>query len=304
MPSKDPVDAQPLFIDVFEARYLCRALKRHGWVVLGCALIAGLVGAAWSVLSPRVYRTEAVLLVNIQAVRIGADGVPLEVELVPPARRTVGTICQSDAVMSILAARLTGVPDPVWPDADELAHMLSDVGYEAARTREVREQFSQLYFDQRSQEEAGLRAVSNDPAEAARLANTWAEVCREMLVMAYGTTAQDVAQFEAKIERAQADVLAARDALQAIEPDATEARRLELTDAVGRAEKVLNALNERYAQLKVREADSHEIARIVSAAAPPARPINPSWRLVAGLFTLAGALLGLSIALLRGPRAQ
>ncbi|MEZ6190789.1 MAG: GNVR domain-containing protein [Phycisphaerales bacterium] len=301
MSDTEPSNPKPQFVDVFEARYLGRALKRHGWVVLACAVIGGLVGAAWSAFSPRVYRAEAVLLVNIQSVRIGADGIPLDVELVPPARRTVGTICQSDAVMAILAARLAGEPDPTWPGADELAEMVSYDGHKEARTRPVRDQFNVLYFDQRSQEEAGLRAVDRDPAEAARLANTWAEVCRQMLVKAYGTTAEDVARIEQRISQAKAEVLAATAALDKIEPDVSADRRLELSDNLDRAQKILGELNVRYAQLKVREQDSHGIARIVSAAAPPARPINPSLRLIAGLFTLAGGLLGLAIALLRGP---
>lgn len=300
MPTREPVNPEPQFVDVFEVRFLGRALRRHGWVVAAFALIGGLVGAGWSVLSPRVYRAEAVLLVNIQAVRIGADGVPMDVELIPPSRRTVGTICQSDAVMEVLAARLAGEPDPSWPGADELAAMVSDEGQGESLPPAVREPFSQLYFDQLSQEMAALRAVSGDPVEAARLANTWAEVCRAMLVKAYGTTAEDIARIGQRIEQARSDVLSATTALQSIEPDAADARCLELTDNLDRAQKVLGELNLRYAQLKVREQDSRGIARIVSAAAPPAKPINPSWRLIAGLFTLAGGLLGLAVALLRG----
>ncbi len=301
MPDTEPLNPPPQFVDVFEARYLGRALRRHGWVVAAFALIGGLAGAGWSAFSPRVYRAEAVLLVNIQSVRIGADGIPLDVELVPPSRRTVGTICQSDAVMAILAARLAGEPEPAWPGAGELAEMVSDDGHKEARIRRVPNRFDSLYFDQRSQEEAALRAVDRDPIEAARLANTWAEVCRAMLVKAYGTTAEDVAGIEQQIGQAKAEILTADDALQSIEPDASAAGRLELTDNLDRARKLLGELNLRYAQLKVREQDSTGIARIVSAAAPPGKPMNPSVRLIAGLFTLAGGLLGLAVALLRGP---
>lgn len=300
MPDPEPLNPHPLFVDVFEARYLGRALRRHGWVVLSFALIAGLAGVLWSAYSPRVYRAEAVLLVNIQSVRIGADGIPMEVELVPPSRRTVGTICQSDAVMTILAARLAGEPDPVWPGVEELTEMTSYGGFKDARTRLVREQFDSLYFDQRSQEETGLRAVASDPVQAARLANTWAGVCRQMLIKAFGTTAEDLARFEQGIEQARADILAADAALQGIGPDETDARRLELASNLDRARKLLDELNLRYAQLKVRELDSQGIARIASAAVPPAKPINPSRRLIFGLFTLAGGLLGLAFVLLRG----
>lgn len=301
MPDTEPSKSQPQFVDVFEVRYLGRALKRHGWVVVACAVIGGLVGAGWSAFSPKVYRAEAVLLVNIQSVRIGADGIPLDVELIPPSRRTVGTICQSDAVMAILAARLAGEADPPMPDEAELEQMTQFDGRKSSRTRPMRDQFSQLYFDQRSQEEAGLRAVDHDPVEAARLANTWAEVCRQMLVKAYGTTAADVQRIEQTIDKAKADVLAASNALDKIGPDASADQRLELSDNLDRAQKILGELNLRYAQLKVREQDSQGIARIVSAAAPPTIPINPSLRLIAGLFTLAGGLMGLAIALLRGP---
>lgn len=303
MPEPKPVSSLSESVDALEARYVGRALRRHGLVVVAFAVAGALIGAGWSLWSPRVYRAEAVLLVNIQSVRIGADGIPLETELVPPARRTVGTICQSDAVMQILAARLSGEPDPDWPNDQAMAEMLSDDGHKAARTRPVREQFDHLYFDQRSQEEAGLRAVDGDPQEAARQANVWAAVCREMLVKAYGTTQQDVARIESRIEQAKADVLVARDTLRSAGPDASEALRLDLAVAVDRAEKVLAALNERYAELKVREDDSQSIARIVSEAAPPAVPINASARLIAGLFGLAGGLLGLAVALFRVPRS-
>ncbi len=292
-----------MFVDAFEARYLGRALRRHGWVVLTLALIGGLAGAGWSLLSPRVYRAEVVLLVNIQSVRIGADGVPLDVELIPPARRTVGTICQSDAVMLILSARLAGEPDPVWPGADELAQMVSDTGHKVARTRPVRDLHQEIYFDQLSQEMAALRAVDGDPHEAARIANIWAGVCRQMLVMAYGTTADDLERIESHLDEARQDVLTAQQAVEQLPSDAADAVRLERTDGLDRAQRVLGALNQRYADLKVRLDDSEKIVRIASEAAPPAEPINASTRLVTGLFTLVGFLFGLAIALLRGPGA-
>lgn len=301
MSSTEPNNPQPIFVDAFEARYLGRALRRHGWVVVICVILGALVGAGWCLLSPRVYRAEAVLLVNIQSVRIGADGIPLDVELIPPVRRTVGTICQSDAVMLILSAKLAGESDPDWPGAEELAEMISDTGYKVARTRLVRDLHNELYFDQLSQEMAALRAVDADPHEAARIANIWAGVCQQMLVMAYGTTADELDQIEARINEARQDVLAAQQTFEQLPPDAADAVRLERADGLDRAQRLLGALNQHYAEMQVRHGDSQKIVRIVSDAAPPTTPINPSTRLVVGLFTLAGFLSGLAIALLRGP---
>jgi hypothetical protein len=301
MPDTGPVNPQPQFVDVFEARYLGRAVRRHGAVVLAAAVIGALAGAGLRLTTPPVYRAEAVLQVNIQAVRIGADGVPMDVELIPPARRTVGTICQSDAVMTILSARLEGGPEPAWPTADELAEMVGDRGHKAARTRPIRDLHGELYFDQRSQELAVLRATDGDPGEAARIANTWAQVCRRMLVMAYGTVAQDVQDIERQAESVKEEVLRASSALQRLGDNADAAERLERSVELERLQKLLSALNTRWAQLRVREDDSEQIVRIVSPASPPARPINPSAWLVVGLFTLAGVLFGFVVALLRGP---
>ena len=299
----DSNNPQPVFVDVFEARYLGRALRRHGWVVAACAIFGALVGGSWSLMSPPVYRAEAVLLVNIQSVRVGADGIPTDVVFIPPGRRTVGTICQSDAVMMCLSARLAGKPDPEWPGADEFAEMLGDEGHKVARTREVRMLHGEIYFDQLSQEMAALRAVDSDPHEAARIANTWAAVCRQMLVRAYSRTAQELAQFDKRINKARMDVLAALQAVDELPPDAAADVRLERTDALDRARRILGELNQRYAQIKVLLDDNAKIVRIASDAAPPAKPINPSTRLVVGLFTLAGFLFGLAVALFRGPGA-
>lgn len=276
-------------------------MRRHGWVVLIAVVIGALTGAGVWLMSPPVYRAQAVLLVNIQAVRIGADGIPMDVELIPPARRTVGTICQSDAAMLILTARLEGRPDPAWPTTDELAEMTSDLGRKAAQIRLVRDMHSELYFDQLGQELAALRAVDSDPDEAARIANTWAGVCREMLVLVYGTAPKGLERIEGRIKQARQEVLIKQRAVEQIDPKSTDARRLELTDDLDRARQVLAALNHRFAQLQVRLEDSQQIARIVSPAAPPAVPINPSAWLIVGLFTLAGVLIGFVLVLLRGP---
>jgi hypothetical protein len=301
MSSSPPNKPQPIFVDVFEARYLGRALRRHGVMVLAIALLVAMVGAGWSLLSPKVYRTQAVLRVNMQSVRIGADGIPLEVESIPPSRRTVGTICQSDAVMLILSARLAGEPEPVWPSTDKLAEMVSDSGYKDSRTKLVREQHGELYFDQINQEMASLRAVDSDPHEAARIANTWAEISRQMLVMTYGTTAEEVDDIENRIDEALGYVLKAQQALEQLPPDADDTARLKRQTRLERSQRLLDALNKRYVDMKFRFDDSQKIARIVSDAAPPAEPINPSTWLVVGLFTLAGVLFGVGAALLRGP---
>lgn len=301
MSDTEPNNPQPMFVDAFEARYLGRTLRRHGVVVILCTLLGAAVGAGWSLLSPPVYRAEAVLLVNIQTVRIGADGIPLEVELVPPTRRTVGTICQSDAVMLILSARLAGEPDPVWPGVDELAEMVSEIPNPSEQTRPTLDLHKVVYFDQLSQEMAALRAVANDPVEAARIANVWAGICRKMLVMAYGSLVDELNDAEARIEQASREVLEAKAARAQLPGDASDAQRLTCENAIDQAQRYLAELNQRYAVLKVRLADSDQIARIVSDAVPPSMPINASTNLIAGLFGVAGFLFGLAITLFRGP---
>ncbi len=296
--SKNP---PPRFVDDFEVRWIGRAMRRHGVLVLIAVVIGALAGAGMSVFSTPVYRAEAVLLVNIQSIRVGADGIPMDVEMVPPARRTVGTICQSDAVMTILNARLEGGLDPQWPTTDELAVMVDGSGHKVARTRLVRYLNKEVYFDQRSQEMAALRAVDADPLEAARIANTWAEVCREMLVRAYGTIPEELEQIQVRIEQAREEVLNSQGLVEQPSPQSTDALQLERADQLDRARLVLTALKQRFAQLSVRLENSQQIVRVVSQAAPPAEPINPSARLVVGLFTFAGLLIGFTLALLRGP---
>jgi uncharacterized protein involved in exopolysaccharide biosynthesis len=301
MPKTDPSDNTVRFVDTFEVRWVGRTMRRHGWVILIAVVIGALAGAGLRWLSPPVYRAEAVLLVNIQSVKIGADAIPMDVELIPPARRTVGTICQSDAVMTILNARLGGGSDPVWPTTEELAEMVSGKGHKSARTRPVRSLNEELYFDQRSQEMAALRAVDGDPHEAARIANTWAQVCREMLVRAYGTVPSELEQIKGRIEQARQDVLVAQRAVENIQPQSTDTLRLELADQLDLDRQILTALNQRFAQLAVRLEDSQQIARIVSDASPPPVSINPSAGLIIGLFAFAGLLIGFTFSLLRGP---
>lgn len=293
-------DCQPVFVDSYETRRLGRALKRHGWWVLLCALLSGLIGMGWSLMSPKLYRAEAVLLVNIQSARVGADGMPMDVELVPPVRRTVGTICQSDAVMLMMTARLAGEPEPAWPGPAEMAELTGPDGLDTTRTAMVRYTHEELYFDQLSQEMAALRAVDPDPRQAAYLANMWADICREMLVRAYGTTPDQIERFASEAESVRRQIVQARADLAALDDSAEASDRLTKEDHLAQLEALLSRINQRIVELKVSLEDSQQIARIVSPAAAPVTPINASLGLVGGLFALAGLLLGLAVALFRG----
>jgi uncharacterized protein involved in exopolysaccharide biosynthesis len=286
MPSTKQTNPQPKFVDVFETRFIAGALRRHGVIVLIAVVIGVLAGVGFSWMSQPMYRTEAVLLVNIQSLKIGADGVPMDVELVLPARRLVGTVCNSDRAMTRLAKRLDG-------DVE------SDGGAELSKR--IAWLRSRLYYDQRGLEMAALRATAADAQEAARLANQWALVSQELLRESYGTTVKHIQAAETRIDSVQVEVLHARRALDELQAGASDARRLELQDTLDRYERLLGELNQRHAELTVRLEDSQEIARIVSPATPPAQSINPSGRLIAGLFGFAGLLIGLAIALLRGP---
>ncbi len=286
MPTNEPANPSPQFVDVFEMRFIGAALRRHGWVVLLAGVLGVLIGLGLSVMSPPVYRAEAVLLVNIQSLKIGADGVPMDVEVVLPARRLVGTVCESDEAMSLLAVVLSG---------ELKLEAGADLSEQTAWLRE------HLYYDQRGLEMAALRAVAADPEQAAELANKWAEVSRSQLSAAYGTTANDVLTVETLADEAEQDVIQATQALAGLPADATEADRIVRADTLDKAQRLLSGLNERWAQLQVRLTDSEQIARIVSPASPPAASINPSPRLVMGLFGFAGLLVGLATALLRGP---
>ncbi len=291
MPSTNPTDPtspQPQFVDAFEVRFIGRAVRRHGGVVLMAVLIGAIAGAGLRLFSPPVYRADAVLLVNIHSIKIATNGVPMNVELVRPTRRLVGTICMSDRAMLLLAERLGEGADED-PGADM-----------STRVASVR---SRVYYDQRGPELAALRAVGSDPEAAARLANEWAEVCQVMLREAYGTTAAEVEEIERLTLEAKQQVLLAMQAVGQLGDGAGDSIRLERSEGLDRSRKLLGALNERWAQLRVRQADSEEIAQISSLAIPPADSINPSARLIIGLFAFAGLLIGLAVALLRGPDA-
>lgn len=286
MSTNEPTGTKPVYVDVFEMRFIGAALRRHGWIVLGAGILGALIGYSFSVMSQPVYRAEAVLLVNIQALKLNAEGMSLDVEVIRPARRLIGTVCESDKAMSMLAERLDG-------------ERFGDAGKQQAQR--IAWLGERLYYDQRGLEMATLRAVASDPGDAAWLANTWAEVCQQLMREAYGTTADDLMAIKLLAEEAKRDVLEAEAGLNALSKDATEADRLERADALDKSQRLLTGLNERWAQLKVRLTDSEEIARIISPAAPPAYSINSSPRVVIGLFGIAGLLLGMTIALLRGP---
>jgi len=110
-----------------------------------------------------------------------------------------------------------------------------------------------------------------------------------------------VQQIEDLIENARQEVVVKTSVLESLKPDSTVAIRVRASSELELAQQVLTALNARYAQLQVRLVDSKQIARIVSFSAPPDSPTNPSARLVVGMFALAGFLIGLVFAMLRGP---
>ncbi len=288
MPATDPTNPPPQFVDVFETRFIVGAVRRHGVLVLVAVVIGVLMGAGFSLMSPPMYRAQAVLLVNIQSLKIGADGVPMDVEIVLPARRLVGTVCESDKAMSLLTKRLDG-------------ELFSEVG--AGESERIAWLRSRLYYDQRGLEMAALRAVASEPEEAARLANEWALVSQALLRESYGTTTQDVREVEFLAAEAKLGVLKAKRLLDALPEDTAENVRLDRVDDLDKAQRLLSALNERWAQLQVRRDDSDQIAKISSPASPPAKSINPSSLLIEGLFGFAGLFIGLTIALLRGPAA-
>lgn len=282
MPIQESATGQPIFVDELELRAIVRALKRFGWVALVGALIGGAVGGVWSRLSPKLYRAEAVLLVNIQQLKIGADGVPMDVELVLPARQLVGAVCESDAAMEQLAERLA---DGGWQPDRSLAQRVTILK-------------DDLYYDQRSLDMGVLRATTTDPGESALMVNTWAQVSRELLIKAYGTTDQDLQEARARIDQAKQDVLAAEQALADADPQAPDPQRIDLTTALAMTRHRLDELTDHWAMLSVRAEDSQGIARIVSRAATPVTPINASLFQVVGLFACAGLFVGLAVVLL------
>lgn len=285
MTTNESANPQPVFVDVFELRYLGAALRRHGWVVVLMGALGVLAGWGMSTVSPPVYRAEAVLLVNIQTLKIGLDGIPMDVEVMLPARRLVGTVCESDQAMAMLAGRLS----------EELTNKAG--ADEPKRVAWLRDH---LYYDQRGLEMAALRAVASDPQEAADLANAWAGVSQSLLREAYGTTEEDVTAYELKVDEAMVTVYEAQQALDALPGDAADSTRHKHQHELGKAQQLRDSLQERWATSKIRLADTNEIAKIFSPASPPAESINPPAKLVMGLFGVAGLLLGLAVALLRG----
>ena len=285
MPTNEPSNPSPQFVDVFEVRFIGAALRRHGWGVLMAGVLGVLMGWVFSTMSPPVYRAEAVLLVNIQSLKIGADGVPMDVEVVRPARRLVGTVCESDKAMALLADRVS-------------EELFSKVG--SKQSEQMAWLREHLYYDQRGLEMAALRAVASGPDEAASLANAWAGISQILLREAYGTTEEDVKAIELEAGEAKVNVFIAQQALDSLAEDVGDIARHNHIDDLEKAQRLRDSLQDRWAQLKVRLADSEQIAKIVSPASPPAESINPSSRLVMSLFGLAGLLIGLAIALLRG----
>jgi len=299
MANTDPSEQSRPFLDDFEARWLLRTMRRHGAVIAVAVVLGALIGAIFHGASPIRYRASAVILVNLQTLKLGLEDVPLEVELVRPTRRLVGTVCESDLAMSLLAAELQGqATDPSEMDIDQMLDLVFKGEAPEGRQADLRQR---LYFDQRGMEMAALRVIDSDPKEAARIANAWARVSRELLRKAYGTSPRQIRDIEKRIGQTRQEVLAKATALERLSPDEAIANRMEASSDLELAQQILTALNARYALLQVRLEDSKQIVKIITPAAPPASPTNPSARLVIGLFALVGFLVGLVLAMLRGP---
>jgi len=289
-----------MFVDAFEARWIGHAVRRHGPVVILITLIMAMIGYGFNLFSRPNYRAEALLTVSRVKLKFDPDSMQLRVSLVKPRRHEVEKICQSDTAIIMLAARLEGVNISTWASDQELEEKLAQYRSTDSLTRSVRLLRNKVYFDQLGVGTAALRAFDTDSQEAALIANTWAEISRDLLLRFYGTAPEVLQTIEDRIAEEKIDVLAASKAMEGIDAGADITRRLELSNNLDQARQMLTAENKRLADLKVRIEGNETAIKIGVPAVPPVETSNPSVGFITGLFALAGLLLGFSLALLRG----
>lgn len=138
-----------------------RIIRRWTWITLG-GIAGALLAAIFAQTRPPVYEASAVLAVNLDYPRL----VPLDLIVEDRLLNRVARVLTSDQTLDLVAAQLTGVfgESRAWSTRDELRrHLRLDTKLA----------------------DWNLIGISEDPVEAAVLANTWAEVSLAVLDAAY-----------------------------------------------------------------------------------------------------------------------
>ena len=75
MANTDPSERPRPFLDDFEARWFFGVMRRHGAIIAAAVVLGALIGAVFHGVSPVRYRADAVILINIQLLKLGLEGV-------------------------------------------------------------------------------------------------------------------------------------------------------------------------------------------------------------------------------------
>jgi uncharacterized protein involved in exopolysaccharide biosynthesis len=181
--------------DEIDLRLYVRALLRQWKLIVAVTVAAALLAAAAALLLPRTYGAVTLVSVGQPPYSLRLEGVN-QGQVVPA--RTYPDLALSDSVIT-LAAQRAGELDPGRPvDARALREKLS--AGPASDPTLLR-----------------LTVTDSDPQRAANLANAWAGALVEQAQLLYGPGTSQVAQYEAQLASAKADLDSAEQALAAFQ---------------------------------------------------------------------------------------
>jgi uncharacterized protein involved in exopolysaccharide biosynthesis len=207
-------------------------LRKRFWLVIAGALIAGAVALVLSLLWPRSYEAEAMLLITKLRPSITLDPRFKTVA----EENVVNLSIQDDQVRRQTLVALTESRDLALQVLDVLGDTLSPEERSVAFVRDaksVNTRGNVLIFV----------AQAGSPTKAAAIANAWAEVYQEHVNRLYSTTSPTYDQIQAQLESAEASY---EDAKIAVEGFIKESPDDELTRQVEQKRQILNDLQAAY----------------------------------------------------------
>ncbi len=284
---------EPRHVDELTPHQAGRLLRRHGWLILLLAVIGAIAGGLFALAQPSEYESHITVAVSRPPFR---DPLSMSVDVMRlPRARTIASLAKTPAVTRPLLDRLQHGEDP----AASRPHTPATVG-------ELRRR---LYANVMGDELIQLEATARTPEAAHRLATHWADLTVAQATEAFGVAKQYLEPLDTMVADARAQWLEATARLidfeQAHDLDNLTAEQA-LEHATRDAER--HAAHRRWltlwedrVTLQELTRPEYQLIRVVGQATLPTRPVSPNPPLTVGLTALAGALLGLAVALIRGP---
>lgn len=281
------------FVDELEPGQLLEIIRRNLLLIVVCALLGAAGGFVLTKLRLRYYETSVLLQVMRPLVATAEGDIQLDDQVQYPSRRALRIVCLMDSVVDELGERLSR------DEGDGPIESLYEVGFR-----------QQLFLDTPSDENFRLTARALTPEQATRVANTWARIVVEHLRELYGVTQRDLDELQVQIAEAREafmEIESRRLTLLEQGDDASDDVVNQLAEAnldLDAARRTLDVLETRLAEMRMRFNESHHVVRILERAVDPLIPAGPSPAITIVLTTFAGGIVGLILALVRGPRRR